>query len=604
MSVRTLILFVLAAVLVLATISSQIKPADATPNTEEWWDTGWKYRIPITFTNTLDQALYNFQLNFTIDTQILISEGKMRSDCGDIRIVYNGEMLPYWIDTFTMNWRYTIIWFKIGYIPPHGSVTVYMYYGNPSATSMADGDEVFLFFDDFDGPTLDTEKWYEPEGTGTYKFDTDYIFGKEVTCLNLTETDRFLLKSKCTFSGNVGIVARVKRFTNDASDFDFYFAIFADYNNYWEGTPGDYSYYRHEIVNRYEGMFVYSSEGNRYIFKKWKLYSISRYQNNLFSVYPVDDPSYLETLSLTVTNIIDEGYLAIRSDCDEDRPHGIDWVAVRKYVSPLPNYTIGNEETFIYVTVKSASGNVFPGLTVEIYDGVSTSYSEVTNSSGCALLAAPLGTDTVKIKYGDHILEEKSISVSEAGESIEVTLDFDLIIISSAEVTRAKENPILYLCMAIPFILLGFNRRRSIQTWVAMVLAIVITIAIAVPIYVWVAHMTAPGEAFRPTRLAILDYSMLPNRIDLTLKNVGEYTDALHSITIKLGAETLRYYNSSTTVAVITPSGVTNVPLGNVKLKPGATYEIVIPFEWTAGYTYTIKILGKANSIVETELTP
>ena len=597
--------FLLTVLLILPLIVTPFQAVDvkASPESMDWWDTRWKYRIPITFTNTLGEDLTDFQLNFTIDTATLISEGRMRDDCGDIRIVYNGKLLPYWIEPYSINYQYTKIWFKIDCIPAGGSVTVYMYYGNPSAASMAAPEEVFLFFDDFNGPTIDGEKWNDPEGDGNIEFETETIYGVTITYMKLSDTDGFQLLSKETFRGNIGIIARVKRF-GSASDHDLYFYIWRDGHYHWGGTPGDYNYYRHRLRNCYDGNAVHEY-GNRYIYDKWRTYCVSRYENTLCSVYPLYPLGSREVLRRSFTNILDEGHLAIMSDTDDpNRAHGIDWIAIRKYVSPLPDYTIGEEETYVYIIVKSASGDIFPGLTIEVYDGALLLSSGVSNSSGCALLGATLGSSTIKIKYHDHVLEEESISVSEAGENIEVSLDYDLVIITSTEVTRTEESPIPYLCMVIPLMLLGLRRRKSIQTWVAIVLAIIITIAIAVPIYVWVAHMTAPGEVFRPTKLAILDYSMPPNRIDLTLKNVGEYTDALHSITIKLGAETLRYYNSSTTVAVITPSGVTNVPLGNVKLKPGATYEIVIPFEWTAGYTYTIKILGKANSIVETELTP
>lgn len=54
---------------------------------------------------------------------------------------------------------------KIDTIPASpGSSIVYIYYGNPSATSESSGDNAYFLFDDFDIP-LDTNKWQVLAGT-------------------------------------------------------------------------------------------------------------------------------------------------------------------------------------------------------------------------------------------------------------------------------------------------------------------------------------------------------------------------------------------------------------------------------------------------------
>jgi len=610
---RILTILLVLIITALVTYPMQATSVKASPEAERWWNTNWKYRIPVTVNNPSSTDLYEFQILITLDTQALISDGKMNSDCSDLRVIYQEEELPYWIEPYTINSDATRIWVKVPHIEAEESITIYMYYGNPSATSTADPNEVFLFFEDFNSEEDFNARWeiQYNGGAGGYTFSTE----DDVTYIEFYGTSNgYTVWTKKSFSGNVAVDARI-RAVDDNYDHDLSFWIMQDWYHKWGGFPGDehwddnapaeVSFY--EIINKY-GHGAGSTSYNKtskytHVQFQWQIFSVARFGNRLVSEFPKFYPTYHDSLTLTPQqDMIDEGRLGITTNIDDsDTKVRIDWVLVRKYVEPFPSCSLRGEETFIYVILKSSSGQVFPGLTVELYEGATFLSSDVSNSSGYALLGAKLGSLTVKVKYGDYVVQEESITVSEdnAGGSIEITLGFDLIIVSSVEVTQSNRDIILYLCLAIPFVLLGFKRRKSIQTWVAIVLAIVITIAVAVPIYVWVAHMTAPGEAFRPTKLAILDYSMLPNRIDLTLKNVGEYTDALHSITIKLGAETLRYYDDSTMVAVITPSGVTNVPLGNVKLKPGAAYEIVVPFEWTAGYTYTIKILGKANSMAQ-----
>ncbi|MEM0476126.1 MAG: DUF2341 domain-containing protein, partial [Candidatus Aenigmatarchaeota archaeon] len=54
----------------------------------------------------------------------------------------------------------TKIWVKVPSIPANSNKTIYLYYGNPSATSMSNGDNTFIFFDDFRTATsINTNKW-------------------------------------------------------------------------------------------------------------------------------------------------------------------------------------------------------------------------------------------------------------------------------------------------------------------------------------------------------------------------------------------------------------------------------------------------------------
>jgi len=97
------------------------------------------YRRPITINNTSNSNnLSFFQVLVTIDTASLISAGKMRSDCGDIRFVDSDEttLLGYWIES-GCNTASTRIWVKVPFIPANSSKTIYVYYGNPSLTSMS-----------------------------------------------------------------------------------------------------------------------------------------------------------------------------------------------------------------------------------------------------------------------------------------------------------------------------------------------------------------------------------------------------------------------------------------------------------------------------------
>lgn len=122
--------------------------------------TDWAYRTPVTITNASASPLTDFQVVATLNTANLLVQGKIRSDGGDIRILTNaGSSIPHWIETGTFNTTTTRIWIKVPAIPSNGSATVYLFYGNPSASSSSNGNTVFELFDDFTGASIDIAKW-------------------------------------------------------------------------------------------------------------------------------------------------------------------------------------------------------------------------------------------------------------------------------------------------------------------------------------------------------------------------------------------------------------------------------------------------------------
>jgi len=128
-----------------------------------WWNPSWQYRKRINITNSSGSTLTDFQISFTLDTATLITDGKLQSDCDDLRITdQTGKPLPFWIEESNpgCNNASTLIWTKLSSIPTSGS-NIYLYYGNSVATisSDLDGSKVFNFFDSFNSGT---QKWNDP----------------------------------------------------------------------------------------------------------------------------------------------------------------------------------------------------------------------------------------------------------------------------------------------------------------------------------------------------------------------------------------------------------------------------------------------------------
>lgn len=106
-----------------------------------WYDDAYAYRQRVDITGgSANQT--DYQTLITINTSTLISAGKMQSDCDDIRITdVNGKLLKAWLEQ-GCNTSSTKIWVKTPSITTSGA-TDYLYYGNPSAASYWQIDQVF-----------------------------------------------------------------------------------------------------------------------------------------------------------------------------------------------------------------------------------------------------------------------------------------------------------------------------------------------------------------------------------------------------------------------------------------------------------------------------
>lgn len=100
---------------------------------------GWSFSQPITILEHSGNPVTNYQLKLTIDTQTPISNGQMQLAGDDIRFstaCNGGNDLNYWIES-GMNTTTTQIWVKVDSIPANGGKTIYLNYGNASATTQS-----------------------------------------------------------------------------------------------------------------------------------------------------------------------------------------------------------------------------------------------------------------------------------------------------------------------------------------------------------------------------------------------------------------------------------------------------------------------------------
>jgi hypothetical protein len=289
--------------------------------TAEWWDINWHYRKAITITNS-GSVQTDFQVLVTADTS---DTTKFQGDCDDLRFTsVNGESLNYWIESGCST-AATKIWVKIYSIPTNTS-TVYMYYGNPNASSYQNGDNTFEFFDDFDA--ADTSKW-EYTGSG-------YSYAEGV--LSIYGSDYEPLESIQSFS-NDGLIVRSKIKRDATGDFD---------SGIWFAFAGGNSGILHvfdDIANGDHCGIVYPSWATvvaNYTTEmsvgSWETIEMWRSGTTVYS------SAFGEELSAT----IDVNYsnpIALFSDSDAGtRTASYEYILIRKYATTEPTATLQSEE--------------------------------------------------------------------------------------------------------------------------------------------------------------------------------------------------------------------------------------------------------------------
>lgn len=313
---------------------------------------GFKYRRAITINNP-GSSLTDYQILVTVDTASLISAGKMNSDCSDIEFGdsdLNGY--PYWIES-GCNSANTRIWVRVTNIPA-GTKTIYMYYGNPSAVSMSNGEATFEFFDDFEGTSLDTSKW--SVSSSNYSVSNSILRinnGGIRTADPIISLDNgYVLEAKViyygispTYSGTVsGVSNGYTAGGNSEADATVLYMRGSNSRDVyrWVGSGATTSY------DCGAGVFVFTSSDNTW-------YVLSEKFNSSGVVLGKDrsTETWVSCNWARHINYITLGYFTGSTSADA-QDTGYDWVFVRKYSPTEPTVSVSStEETnlpqYIYV---------------------------------------------------------------------------------------------------------------------------------------------------------------------------------------------------------------------------------------------------------------
>ena len=163
-------------------------------NAQQW--VGWDWKRTISITNTSGSNLIDYQVKISLNNSNF-DFSKANSDGSDIRVTASDGTteLPFWIEEWNPAGTQATIWVKVPTVP-NGGTSAFLYYGNPEAVSIANGDNTFDFFDDFSSSVTNEPGYYtfgpastimvrEPSwGEGTAPHNLSVVKAPEVGAYN------------------------------------------------------------------------------------------------------------------------------------------------------------------------------------------------------------------------------------------------------------------------------------------------------------------------------------------------------------------------------------------------------------------------------------
>ena len=341
----------------------------------------FKHRRKITITEQSGNDLTDYQVLIELNSS---NFDFSHSDGNDIRF-YNGEVfLPYWVEKWDGVNQEAKIWVKVPSISANGTISFYMYYGNPvllSASSpeltfvrVIDGCVLALPMDEGSGDTVYDKSGNDNDGTiyggATW---TDGKFGK---ALDFNGTDSYVRvpnDGSLDYDNNseITVVAWAK-IEGNTDDHQIILYHMTSYKGYWFYLKYDEKQWRFLLTDL--DVYLFSSFYDPDPYNKW-IHLVGTYANNTTELYVNGEKKDEDTKSLSdfsVTSdvfvgskkgdenffngIIDEVLIFYRVLSEEEIQDLYNYYGyntenypgktlVRKRVNPEPSVSVGAEET-------------------------------------------------------------------------------------------------------------------------------------------------------------------------------------------------------------------------------------------------------------------
>ncbi|MFB0559811.1 MAG: DUF2341 domain-containing protein [Candidatus Lokiarchaeia archaeon] len=306
------------------------------------WLSGWSYRKSHTIVGSTAGAQTNYQMRITVHygngTDIgenVYCDYQCKADFGDIRFTKSDgiTLLDYWLEDKADGDKATF-WVEIDSIPASPStVDIYVYYGKSDSSTTSNGDNTFLFFDDFDDNILDTYKWPYHDGEWSERNQR----------LEYSGTGKSRIESSYTTDNNIPVVIELKGYWESGTYWEHNILVhFGDTNNY-QGTQLEEKNEQLTMGKRVNGVWS-STSSTPFTYSQDTWYDIKSVikGGQIFESH-IDSTSvsgsYTERSS---------GRFVIRAEGSLSVTCYYDNVKIRRYANPEPTHGAwGNEEQLV-----------------------------------------------------------------------------------------------------------------------------------------------------------------------------------------------------------------------------------------------------------------
>jgi len=276
---------------------------------------GYAKRQPITINSASALTDYQVKLTVAYDTD-------MQPDFDDLRFTSSDGTteLSYWLESKTDSTS-AVVWVKVPTLSS-GDNTIYMYYANASAITTSNGDNIFIFFDDFSGSVVDTNKW-TAYGDGVSLSEGVISFNRESVDTGI-------------YTGNLGLskpqVVEVMYKQSNVFRNRLYLNTSA---KGFQPTPYDYGIFSPSIF--WNGWTGTTLSNNTWYLVRWDDTST----NYIWTIYNMaGQVVFTRSHGSSISNT---NYLHLYGE-GGNSDLSLDWVRIRKYASSEPTSSFGAEQ--------------------------------------------------------------------------------------------------------------------------------------------------------------------------------------------------------------------------------------------------------------------
>jgi hypothetical protein len=300
---------------------------------------GTNYQVLLKVGESSGATGYNFHLE-----RLSAKFPSGKNDGGDLRFTASDgtTLQDFWVEsvTGTSPNRVAYVWIKVS-ADLGSNQSIYIYFGNSSASNASNGDNTFLLFDDFEGSSLNPNKW---------TIDDDAIISYSVanSLLTINGTSSYVYHEEryratgYPVTSNVAVQARFRTTTPTQTKGSLGIGIRKDANNWliWNldkwanpdinaiGHWGEYN----------NGVFTEGVLDDTDIDTNFRIYTQKYIYSSGLNYFNIDYVNKGSRTNSGIANATTNAYIIAAIDTGTWN-YEVDWFFISKYVSPEPAFS-------------------------------------------------------------------------------------------------------------------------------------------------------------------------------------------------------------------------------------------------------------------------